>query len=55
MIYLIRLKIKKIYNIKLNERNEIKSIINDYWISNLITLINSFIFTKWKRLINENL
>ena len=41
------------YNIKLNERNEVKSIINDYSISNLITLINSFVFTKRKRLINE--
>ena len=41
------------YNIKLNKRNETKSIINDYSISNLITLMNSLVFTKRKRLINE--
>ena len=41
------------YNIKLSERNEAKSIINNYQISNLITLINSFVFTKRERLINE--
>ena len=41
------------YNIKLNERNEAKSIINNYRISNLITLINLSVFTKRKRLTNE--
>ena len=41
------------YNIRLNERNETKNIINDYQISNLITLINLFVFTKRERLINE--
>ena len=41
------------YNIKLNKRNKIKSIINDYRISNLMTLINLFVFTKRERLINE--
>ena len=40
------------YNIKLNERNETKSIINNYQILNLITLMNSFMFTKRERLIN---
>ena len=41
------------YNIRSNERNETKNTINDYSISNLITLINLFIFTKRERLINE--
>ena len=41
------------YNIRLNKRNEAKNTINDYQISNLITLINSLIFTKRERLINE--
>ena len=41
------------YNIKLNKRDETKSTINDYQISNLITLINLFMFTKRERLINE--
>ena len=41
------------YNIKLNERDEAKSTINDYQISNLITLINLFVFTKRKRSANE--
>ena len=41
-------------NIKLNKRIEIKNSINDYQISNLITLINLFILTKRERLINEN-
>ena len=42
-------------NIKLNERNKIKNTINNYQISNLITLMNLFMFTKRKRSINENL
>ena len=41
------------YNIKLNERNKAKSIINNYLISNLITLINLFVFTKRERSIND--
>ena len=41
------------YNIKLNERDEAKSTINDYSISNLITLINLFVFTKRERLTSE--
>ena len=41
------------YNIKLNKRNETKNTINDYSISNLMTLMNLFIFTKRERLINE--
>ena len=41
------------YNIKSNKRDETKSTINDYSISNLITLINLFVFTKRERLINE--
>ena len=41
------------YNIKLNERNETKNTINDYLISNLMTLMNLFVFTKRKRSINE--
>ena len=41
------------YNIKSNERDETKSIINNYSISNLITSMNSLVFTKRKRLINE--
>ena len=41
------------YNIKSNERNETKSTINDYSISNLMTLMNSLVFTKRERSINE--
>ena len=41
------------YNIKSNERNEKKNIINNYRTLNLITLINSFVFTKLERSINE--
>ena len=41
------------YNIRLNERNETKNTINDYSTSNLIMLINLFIFTKRERLANE--
>ena len=41
------------YNIKSNERNETKSIINNYLISNLMTLMNLFVFTKRERLISE--
>ena len=41
------------YNIRLNERNKAKNIINDYQTSNLITLINLFVFTKRERSINE--
>ena len=41
------------YNIKSNKRDETKSIINNYLISNLITLINSFMFIKRERLTNE--
>ena len=41
------------YNIKLNKRNETKSTINNYQISNLITLINLFIFTKRERSTSE--
>ena len=41
------------YNIKLNKRDEAKSTINDYLISNLITLMNLFVFTKRERSINE--
>ena len=41
------------YNIKLNKRNETKNTINNYQISNLMTLINSFVFTKRERSINE--
>ena len=41
------------YNIRLNERDETKSTINDYLISNLMTLINLFVFTKRERSINE--
>ena len=40
-------------NIKSNERDEAKSTINNYIISNLITLMNLFVFTKRKRLTNE--
>ena len=40
-------------NIRSNKRNEIKNTINNYSISNLITLMNLFVFTKRKRLINE--
>ena len=40
-------------NIKLNKRNKAKNTINDYRISNLITLINLFEFTKRERSINE--
>ena len=41
------------YNIKSNKRDKTKNTINDYSISNLITLINLFVFTKRERLINE--
>ena len=41
------------YNIRLNKRNETKNIINNYLTSNLITLINLFVFTKRERQINE--
>ena len=41
------------YNIRLNKRNEIKSTINNYLISNLIMLINLLVFTKKERSINE--
>ena len=41
------------YNIKLNKRNEAKSTINNYLISNLITLMNSLVFTKRERLTNK--
>ena len=41
------------YNIKLNERDKTKSIINNYQISNLITLINLFVFTKRERSTSE--
>ena len=41
------------FNIKLNERNETKSTINNYRISNLITLMNLFVFTKRERSTNE--
>ena len=41
------------YNIKLNKRDKTKSIINDYQISNLITLMNLFVFTKRERPASE--
>ena len=41
------------YNTKSNERDKTKSIINNYLISNLITLTNSLVLTKRERLINE--
>ena len=41
------------YNIKLNKQNEIKNTINNYSISNLITLMNLFVFTKRERSISE--
>ena len=41
------------YNIKSNERNEMKNTINDYSISNLMTLINLFVFTKRERSTSE--
>ena len=41
------------YNIKSSERDEAKSTINDYSISNLITLINLFVFTKRERSTSE--
>ena len=41
------------YNIKLNKRDEAKNIINNYLISNLMTLTNLFVFTKRKRLTSE--
>ena len=41
------------YNIRLNERDEAKSTINDYSISNLMTLINLFVFTKRERSTSE--
>ena len=40
-------------NIKSNKRDKTKNTINDYRISNLITLINLFVFTKRERLINK--
>ena len=42
-------------DIKSNKRIEIKNTINNYQISNLITLMHLFVFTKRKRSINENL
>ena len=41
------------YNTKSNERDKTKNIINNYSTSNLMTLINSFMFTKRERSINE--
>ena len=41
------------YNIKSNERNETKNIINNYPTSNLITLMNLFVLTKRERSTNE--
>ena len=41
------------YNIRLNERDETKNTINNYPISNLMTLINSFVFMKRERLTSE--
>ena len=41
------------YNIKLNERDKTKNTINDYLTSNLMILINLFVFTKRERLISE--
>ena len=41
------------YNIKSNKRDKTKSVINNYSISNLITLINLFVFTKRERLTSE--
>ena len=41
------------YNIKLNERDEAKNTINDYRISNVITLMNLFVFTRRERSISE--
>ena len=41
------------YNIKLSERDEAKSIINDYSTLNLMTLINLFIFMKRERSASE--
>ena len=38
---------------KLNKRDETKNIINNYSISSLITLMNSLVFMKRERLINE--
>ena len=43
------------YNIKLNKRDRARNTINDYLISNLITLMNSLVFTKRERSINETL
>ena len=40
-------------DIKSNKRDKAKNIINNYSISNLITLMNLFVFTKRKRLISE--
>ena len=41
------------YNIKLSERDGAKSTINNYSTSNLMTLINSFVFTKRERSTSE--
>ena len=41
------------YNIKSNKRDKTKSTINNYRTSNLITLMNLFVFTKRKQSINE--
>ena len=41
------------YNIRLNKQDETKNTINDYQISNLITLINLFVFTKRERSASE--
>ena len=41
------------YNIKSNKQDETKNIINDYSISNLITLMNLFVFIKRGRSTNE--
>ena len=40
------MKIRKVCNIRLNKRNETKNTINDYSTSNLMTLINLFVFIK---------
>ena len=41
------------YNIRLNKRDEAKNTINDYQISNLMTLMNLFVFTKRERSTSE--
>ena len=41
------------YNIKSNKRDKAKNTINDYSTSNLITLMNLFVFTKRERSTNE--